>query len=247
MKLGKTPARANSVSFRLRDYLSLTTLPTPPALAGHQDLVTDWGMLGNDTAGDCVLAGAGHETMLWNREAKKTVLITTKDALSDYSAITGYNPDDPSTDAGTDMQVAASYRRKTGVIDSNGDRHKVAAYLAITPGNQLEVRQAIYLFGAIGIGIQFPASAMDQFNEGEAWTVVNGSQIEGGHYIPAVGYDARYLYVITWGKLQPVTWAFLEKYQDEGIAYVSEEMLIAGQSLEGFSTEQLVSDLSKLK
>lgn len=247
MKLGKTPARANSVSFRLRDYLSLPSLPTPPAEAGHQALVTNWDMLGNDAAGDCVLAGAGHETMLWNREAKRTVLITKEDALSDYSAITGYNPNDPSTDQGTDMQVAASYRRKVGVRDYPGNRHKVAAYLAITPGNQLEVKQSIYQFGAVGIGIRFPDSAMTQFNKGEPWTVVEGSPIEGGHYVPAVGYDAKYLYVVTWGRLQKMSWAFLEKYQDEGIAYVSDEMLTKGKSLEGFSAQQLVSDLSKLK
>lgn len=249
MKLGKTPARANSISFRLRDYLSLATLPTPPTKFGHQSLINSnaWGMLGNDTVGDCVIAGAGHETMLWNREANKLVNISTANAISDYSAITGYNPKDPNTDQGTDMQVAASYRRKTGMLDANNARHKVAAYLAITPGNKLEVKQAVYVFSAVGIGIQFPASAMDQFNAGKAWTVVYGSKIEGGHYIPAVGYDAKYVYVVTWGKLQPMSWQFFEKYCDEGVAYVSDEMLTNGKSLEGFSATQLASDLSELK
>jgi hypothetical protein len=68
-------------------------------------------MLGNDTVGDCVLAGGGHETMLWNREAGKTVPFTAANSIKDYSAITGYAPADPSSDKGTDMEIADAYNR----------------------------------------------------------------------------------------------------------------------------------------
>ena len=85
------------------------------------------------------------------------------------------------------MQAAASYRRKTGVIDTKGKRHKIVAYLALTKGNLDQHVSAAYLFGAVGVGIQFPASAMDQFNAGKPWDVVSGAKIEGGHYIPLVG------------------------------------------------------------
>src|SRR5690349_9390610 len=129
MKLGKLPARKDAVQFKLSTFTDLSKLPTPPASHGHQDELVSWGMLANDQVGDCVLAGADHETMLWNKLAGRTVQFTDTTALRDYSAITGYNPDDPSTDQGTDMQVAASYRRKTGVVDVHGTRHKVAAYL----------------------------------------------------------------------------------------------------------------------
>jgi hypothetical protein len=145
------------------------------------------------------------------------------------------------------MQVAASYRRKTGVLDGSNKRHKVAAYLAITPGNQEELRQAVYLFSAVGIGIEFPASAMVQFNEGKAWTVVSGAKIEGGHYIPALGYDHDYVYIVTWGKLIQMAWGFFTKYCDEAVAYVSTEMLTAGKSIEGFNAAQLEADLTQLK
>jgi len=247
MKLGKLAARKNSVEFRLRDYLAVSTLPSPPTKTGHQNVSIPWGMLGNDSYGDCVLAGAGHETMFWNREAGKTVNITTADALSDYTAITGFNPNDPNTDQGTDMQVAASYRRKTGIEDSVRTRHKVAAYLAITPGNKLEMKQAIYLFDAVGIGIQFPKSAMDQFNAGKPWSVVASSPIEGGHYIPAIGYDSKYVYIVTWGKVQKMTWSFFTRYCDEAIAYLSQEFLTGGKSPEGFDSATLNADLAKLK
>jgi hypothetical protein len=243
LKLGKKPARPDSVTFKLRNYLAPAP---PPAKAGHFKLQHVWGMLGNQLWGDCVLAGAGHETMLWNTEAGKIVAITEHNALSDYSALTGFNPDDPSTDQGTDMQEAASYRRKTGIVDAQQKRHKVSAYLAITAGSVAQLKQAIYEFSAVGIGFNFPSSAMAQFNNHKPWTVVKGSQIEGGHYVPAVGYDADYIYVITWGAVQKMSWAFYKKYCDEAIAYLSSEFLKDGKSLEGFNAAQLAADLKKL-
>lgn len=246
LKLGKKPAVKNSVSFRLRDYLSIATIPTPPTKIDHEHAVINWQMLGNDQYGDCVWAGAGHETMMWSKDGGKPVNVTATDALADYSAVTGFNPNDPNTDQGTDMSVAASYRRKTGVVDASNQRHKVAAYLSITPGNREELKQAVYLFENVGIGIQFPASAMDQFNKHEAWTVVKGSSIEGGHYIPALGYDSKYVYVITWGAVQKMSWAFFSKYCDEAITYLSPDMLANGKSVEGFNSAQLTTDLAAL-
>lgn len=241
MKLGKTKARKDAVKLKFATY---KTLPTYPKAETAVNL--NWQMLGNDTVGDCVIAGAGHETMAWNNEAKKTITFTDKSILSDYSAITGYNPNDPNSDQGTDMQVAASYRKKTGVVDANGVRHKVGAYVAITPGNTTEIKEAIYLFGAVGIGIQFPASAMTQFNKGKNWTVVKGSKIEGGHYVPAIGYSSSYVYLVTWGKLIKASWGFINKYMDEGLVYLSPEFLTGGKNLEGFDIAALTADLNQL-
>jgi len=244
-KLGKLPARKDVVKFKLSQYD--IALPTPPKTFGHQKLVSSWGMLANDEVGDCVIAGGAHETILWNQEAQKSINFTDQSVLSDYSAITGYDPSDSSTDQGTDMQAAASYRRKTGLKDAQTNRHKVAAYIAVTPTNKTEMKQAIYLFSAVGLGIQFPASAMSQFNAGKNWTVVKSSKIEGGHYVPVIGYDTSYVYLVTWGKLIKATWGFVTKYADEALVYVSSEMLTGDKSLEGFNTAQLLADLQALK
>ena len=73
-KLGKKPARPGAVKFKLANYLEKLKLPTPPKVFGHEGLIgANWGMLGNDQYGDCVWAGAAHETMLWNKEAARTV------------------------------------------------------------------------------------------------------------------------------------------------------------------------------
>jgi hypothetical protein len=246
--LGKLPARKDAVKLKLRNYLTPSLLPTPPKDFGHEDLVPlPCNMLGNDQYGDCVLAGAGHETMLWNAAGGKTVRFNDSASLSDYSAITGFDPLDPNTDQGTDMQVAASYRRKTGIVDADGKRHKVAAYLAITPGDVQEHLLALYLFGAVGIGIKFPSYAMDQFNAGKPWTRHLVYSIEGGHYIPLVGRRKGRFVCVTWGKEQPMSDAFFRKFNDESVAYVSLEMLKNGRSLEGFDAAQLQADLAQLK
>ncbi len=248
LKLGKTPARKDAVTFKLTAYLDTAALPAPPATCTkHDKLVTQpWSMLGNDHWGDCVFAGAAHETMLWNAEASSTVTFTDQSVLSDYSAVTHFDPNDPSSDRGTDMQAAASYRRKTGVVDADGRRHQVAAYLAITPSDETQLKQAVHLFSNAGVGIEFPGSAMDQFRAGKPWTVVDGAKIEGGHYVPAIGYNRHWVYVVTWGKLQKMSWEFYAKYCDEALCYLSTEMLTDGKSPEGLDVAALQADLAQL-
>lgn len=248
LKLGKLPARAGAVSFKMSTFLDTTVLPATPRYVGHPRLLpADVGMLGNDRYGDCVFAGAAHESMLYNLERKKVVQFDDAAVLSDYSAVTGFNPNNPASDQGTDMQVAASYRRKTGIVDSFGMRHQIAAYLALETGNFDQLKTAVHLFGAVGIGIQFPQSAMDQFNAGKPWTPVAGSPVEGGHYIPVVGITPKTITVLTWGRKQKMSIPFFMQYCDEALAYVSLEALNAkGLTREGFNASQLVADLAVL-
>jgi hypothetical protein len=246
LKLGKKPARPGAVKLKLTKYLIKAKLPTPPKVFGHEALIGSiWGVLGNDNYGDCVWAGAAHETMLWNKEAGRTITFDNQCVLKDYSAVTGFDPNDPNTDQGTDMQVAASYR---GVLDAHGKRHKVIAYLALTPGNTDQLAISIYLFGATGIGIKFPNTAMTQLNAGKPWDVAKNAKIEGGHYIPGLGRDAKGNFVIvTWGKIQLMTPRFYEQYCDEVVAYVSDEALTTGgKTLEGFDLAELKADLKAL-
>jgi hypothetical protein len=248
-KLGKKPARRGAVKFKLADYLLKPKLPSPPPVFGHQGLIGSWGILGNDDYGDCVWAGAAHETMLWNKEANLGVAFNNKVVLGDYSKVTGFKKGDPNSDQGTDVQVAASYRRKTGVLDAGGKRHKVEAYLALRPGDFDQLVLGMYLFSAIGIGFNFPDSAMGQFNAKKPWDVVPGPKPTEGHYVPGVGRDANgNIVVITWGRIQLMTPRFYAKYCDEAVAYVSKEMLVPplDKSLEGLELDQLMKDLKKL-
>lgn len=244
-KLGRKSYTQDERDLKLKNYLDTSQLPLLPPVFGHQVLISNWGMLGNDTVGDCVIAGADHETLLWCQEGGNPVSFTDVNAINDYSAITGYNPNDPNSDQGTDVRAALKYRQKTGMMDSAGNRHKIGAYLQLDQTNLNEVLMAAYLFSAVGIGINFPSSAMDQFNHGEPWTVIKDSEIEGGHYVPILGYDAQYLYCVTWGQIHKMDIEFFKTYCEEAWAILSTEFLNGnGLSPEGFNLTQLQVDLA---
>lgn len=240
MKLGKRPARPEAVTFKFATFFDATALPTPPIAFGHYSVGSPWGMLGNDQYGDCVFAGAAHETMVWDLTGGQPVTFSDISVLADYAAVTGFNPSDPNTDQGTDMQVAASYRRKTGVLDAEGHRHLIDSYVAIDPGALDQLALATYLTGAAGVGLRLPSSAEGQFEAHQPWTVVPGDTIVGGHYVPCVGRNANGDFlVVTWGRLHAMTPEFYEAYCDEAMAYISIESLRNNLSPEGFDAVKL--------
>jgi hypothetical protein len=245
--LGKKPAVPNPHDFAFAAYREPRAAIVVPRTFGHYQLVPNFGMLGNDRAGDCVWAGADHETMIWLATHGVGVQFTDAAALSDYSAVTGYNAADPNSDQGTDVHEALSYRRHVGVVDSAGVRHKLGAFVELEPGNYEHLIEATYLFGAVGIGFEFPESAMAQFDAGKPWSVVTGSKIDGGHYVPVVGRAGSYIDVVTWGKVQRMTRTFYERYCDEAYALLSPEYLHRGRSPEGFDLKALTADLASLK
>jgi hypothetical protein len=246
-KLGKSPASPPR-GLRFADVFNAEMLPTPPKIFGHAALMAgiDWGMLGNDSVGDCTIAGAMHETMLWTRLGGAMARFTAKDALDDYAAISGYNGTSAS-DTGCDVQDVAAYRQKIGVRDATGARHKIQGAVSLQVGNLLQLRQAAYIFDAAGIGVQLPASAQGQFEAGQVWSVVKSDAIEGGHYIPYFGVNSAGENVVnTWSKNQGAPDDWLTAYVDEAWAYLSIEMLNAkGISPEAYDVAALTKYLGE--
>lgn len=245
-KLGKLPAK-NTVKLKLRDYLDWTKLPTPPANFGHETLVADWQMLGNDTLGDCAIAGPFHALELWNAEGNKPVNINTDCTVAAYSAITGYTPTDPSTDQGANVEDVAEYWRDTGLTDASNNIHKIDAFVGLEPGNADELIIAMYLFDGTGIGLNLPARWQQDFSDGRVWdTHLTGMDIEGGHYVLGVGVRNNNINVITWGATQLMTQRAYAKYSDEAVIYLDEDKLTNGKDLEGFNLTQLKADMAAL-
>lgn len=249
-KLGKKPARMGAVKLKAKDYIDLSKLPARPPTFDHTGLVKAApGMLGNDQYGDCFWAGSCHETMVMNASAGKQVSFTTQDALNAYAKATGFSPNDPNSDQGTDMQQGAAFRQKTGIVDANGVVHKVAAYLALEPGNWEEFLTLSWLFeGAVGVGLDLPNSAEAQFDANKPWAVAHGAKIEGGHYVSLVAYDGTYMDLSTWGRFkQPTEKAFFQRYNDEGLVYVSNDIFNGTKTIDGFDLQQLQADLAAIQ
>ncbi len=213
-RAGKLPAQPARPQLKLSAVLA--TLAAPPASCDWQSDSIAWPMYGNGDWGDCVWAEIGHEVnQLTFYGAGTEAEPTDDDILKGYSDVTGFNPNagppgNNPTDQGTYIQDAMAYWRKTGV-----GGHKIVAYASIDVHNLTEVKQAIAQFGSISVGLNFPGSAMDQFNAGQPWDVVKGARIEGGHCVLVGAYGDGKLGVVTWGAETEMTEAFWKKYVDE--------------------------------
>jgi hypothetical protein len=230
---GRKAPHSESARPRLKLSQFLTgSYPPAPATVDYLSKVDDWPMYGNDQYGDCVWAMIGHTIEAATTYGQgKTVKVTDADVLKGYSDVTGFNPNDPSTDQGTVIQDALDYWRKTGV-----GGHRILAFAQVDHTNPDEVDAALYLFGHVQVGINFPASAMTQFDNGQPWDVVKRTSIEGGHAIDMGSKNE----VVTWGRRQGFTQAFWKKYVEEAwVAITPEWVSAAGVAPEGLDVAAL--------
>jgi hypothetical protein len=221
-KLGrKAPTGAPRI--KLTADLIPTAALTPPASVDWYSKVdaNTWGMDGNDDVGDCTCAEVDHSTKARQVAAGNTeVRSSAAEVLAAYSAVTGYNPSDPSSDQGAVMQDVRDYWRKHG-ITLGGNLDKITLFAAVDHADLTLIKWCVARFGAVALGFNFPASAMGQFNAGRPWDVVPRSPLEGGHAVSMIGYDATYAYVVTWGQVQKMTWAFFRAYVEEAWTDIS--------------------------
>lgn len=240
---GRLPAEPARPHLSLAPYAA--GLAAPPSAADWLFSIPagDWGMLANDQWGDCTCAGVGHKRIgdVYVNQGQ-VLTVTDQDVLALYSAVTGFNPADPSTDQGAVCQDVLAYWQKNGFLGE-----KIVAYAKVDLSNQTLVKQAISLFGQIYCGFNFPGTAMDQFNAGQPWDVVRGAQIEGGHCVTVGAYDANGLECVTWGKLQRLTWRFLAKYFDEAWVIVTPDQVNSGGlDAQGLNLYALGQDYAQL-
>lgn len=230
---------------RLHYSTFLRATPSFPAILDYLSRVDVWPMYLNDEEGDCTFAGAGHiieaESEYGQGETQK---VTDDDVQTGYVAVSGYNPKTGQNDNGCVMQDVLSYWRKTGI-----GGHKILAFAQVDHTNQDELRAAMNTFGSLYIGINFPGSAMDQFNESKPWDVVKGAKIEGGHCIHGGAYQVGGNWkIVTWGAVEEMTQAFWDKYVEEAWIVITPEWLNAqGESPTGLDLNalgQAVADIT---
>lgn len=250
-KLGKLDPIYKKGALHFGNYVK-GSLPTPPRKSIWSAAVKgDWGMLGNDEAGDCTIVGRLHQIKCWLANNGIVYNPTTELALKIYSAITGYNPNDPSTDQGANEINVLDYF-KTNIIDG----HKILGYVSIELGNLNEVLHAMSVFGGLYTGAALPETAETQFDNGQGWTLVSkrgpgkpGSL--GGHamYYPDYDMDNPFMFGgVTWNKLQPITLGFFHYYIDELYAVVSEDWINSQTKLcpVNLDLDGLIKDLQSL-
>lgn len=247
IKLGKKSPKIDLRTLKLEKYTA--KLPHPPLNVNWTNKVTvPYGMMLNDTLGDCCCAAIGHQEIVWTANASNAVVLPDQDILDLYEGACGYVNGNSSTDNGCACIDVLNYCKNTGIGPGG---HKIAAYVSVNMQNSTEVKQAIALFGGVYIGVGLPISAQDQV--GSLWQTTSSTPGDagswGGHCIPIIKYVTHgtneILTCITWGALQNMTRAWLQAYCDEGYAIITNDWIESDKlSPSGFDLAQLQADLA---
>ena len=249
-KLGLNLETPHKPELKLGDYLH-AELANPPAAISRPHPGFNWGMLANDRIGDCVIAMMLHSIEDFHLDAGTPVpAFTDGDAIKMYSEITGYDPNDPNSDQGTNEVTAMAYWQSPGLRTSDGVDHQIVATVAVDPSNLNECRIAIDEFVDLQIAIALPLTAQGQTE----WTVVGNGRTGhsapgswGGHGIPYREYDADTFKCVTWGAELLLTVPFHQDYAQEAHVVVTKEMLDnTGVGPSGVNWDQLIADIKVL-
>jgi hypothetical protein len=223
--------------------------PSPPDMIDWIGNELNWGVMGNDEAGDCVLACFGHLIEAWTGAAGRRTPVPDQSILAAYSALTGYNPQTGSPDPGLLISAAIEYWRTVGIeghkVDlAAGANAAATAQLGGPSINEAHIKYAVCYFGAAILGLNLPSRAVDVFYQGGVWDANMGPGTEG-HCVPVMAYDATHCDAITWGRPQRMTWSFIGQYTAEIWAATSLDWISSnGQSPLGHSQQYLNSNLN---
>lgn len=268
-KYGRLPRDPSRPVPHFEDYLLAPEAAAPPLPdipynenVDYASLVEAWPMYCNgpdpenavccpgspEGCGDCAWAYWGHAVQSWTAYASTEVIIPADEIIAGY-ATTGYNPQTGEGDNGSDMQTVLEYMRNTGLTDSSGRVHKIAAYALLKNSSQELLAQALDLGGTVYLGASIQQAQEDQFSAGKPWDYVAGSPFVGGH---AFGLQRRAaaglskLRLVTWGQLWPATTSFYNECVDERYVVISQDSVTAkGTTRAGYNLAGLIADMPK--
>ena len=218
-KLGKLDPRRPAGLHMLAFYQG-NPLPNAPEVVAVPN-VTNWGMLGNDTHGDCTFASIVHARM-----ANAAFLGIAETFPSDTDVVNAYLSYTGGADAGAVEADLLKFWQNNDLFGS-----KLAAFAPTDHADLDELRSVIASYGLAYIGVQLPVTFQDQFVNNQPWDLTGtpaDNQIEGGHCIILVGYNKDYAECITWGKVQKVSWRWLQSYMEESWALITPEIVEKG-------------------
>lgn len=246
-RLGLVPRVPDKPRLHLADFIDRHAFlrAAPPARMWIEFPAQIGGAMGNNDVGDCTAAKFGHAVAVWTADAsagKRPVILPDGAILAAYSAYSGYQAGNPATDQGATLEQANAYFKAHGVLG-----HKLLAYPFFAAQDHKLFAQVVNTFGCADVALMLPETAQQQI--GGVWDMVGdvntpGSQPGswGGHDVIVCGYDPIYLYCITWGAIQPMTYRFLDAYCPDSLALLSQDWLAkGGKSPGGLNLQQLLA------
>ncbi len=98
MKLGKRAPKHDARIPMLAAYTA--ALPSAPASVDWSDGIESWGVMRNDTLGDCTCAAVGHAIQVWTKNVGQERTLSDNAVVALYSEVSGFSPSNPSSDQG---------------------------------------------------------------------------------------------------------------------------------------------------
>jgi hypothetical protein len=255
VKFGRVAPKSLGPHLKLSRYLTAhmpgVTVPasydfSSSALPSLRDI------MGNDNMGDCVIASANHVQGVVTGNAGALVQATLADIIKQYSAIGGFDPNNPSaTDNGCDEVTALNWYVTNGF--ANGV--KPLGWVYIDAGSRTEVKAAGWLFEHTIFCAGLPDQWISPFpsSDGVIWNTGTPNP-SNGHSFMSFGSDTYDNAIIdTWAlflKLTPGAQASCCTTATGGGAYclLTPEMLTKGatKAPNGVAWSDLVSDFDSL-
>lgn len=253
-RTGKKPHVVDDRIPRMSTFFHHQPLPPAPAKSDWYSKVTNWGMLGNDTWGDCVEAAVLHWIMQMSAWVDPTPLVATTNEAEKFYEFTGFDPLRQETDQGTYVlgnDGAMQWWMNRGVT-CGGELNKATGFLQMKRKVPSEWQQGIYNFGGMLTGIQLPANILGGDRVPEVWSQVN-PEIDGGHEILINGYEdspsmGKLYNLISWGEMYLATEAFLMQVVDETVVVIDPiEVDARGVNVQGLNMDQLAANMDLLR
>ena len=242
-RLGRKAVKHDSRRLLLAKYLP-AAFPAPPPSCDWSKDIAQFGMMLNDTLGDCTIAGCAHAVQIWTANSTSEITLPDSTILAYYEQWDGYVSGDPSTDnGGVEETVLDDWRQ------SSFGGHTLTAYADPDVTNLTEIRQAVSLFLGLYSGLNVTEAVTEPAgNPAVAWDVTPSDVSAGGHCVYVTGYDGTYIYFISWGQVYKMTLAYWQANVDEAHALMSPDLLgSSGLSASGFNTSQLLADLAAIR
>jgi hypothetical protein len=161
---------------------------------------------------------------------------------TDEEILAAYDLVDDGVDDGAAMLDVLKMARKVGIGGNT-----IFGYVHVNLLDHAQARTAHTLFGGLYVGANLPAAAQSQ----GVWDVGDGPEFAvgswGGHAMYAIDYDPKGLTFVTWGRLQKATWAWVDRYCDEGWGVLEEDYVgDDNRSPQGLTLQALADDLRAL-
>jgi hypothetical protein len=184
--------------------MNLATLPPPPLFANWYAAQAAGGvpLLGNGHVSNCVQCSVTHYLATVSRYVHPTAPLIPSEAetIAMYSAVTGYDPNNPATDRGTyflGSQGMVQYWAQHGVT-VGGVLNKISGAVTVDFTNRIRLKQAVALFGYV-----FTAAQMREADMNASFVFnIGTSPIVGYHEFLICGYNviagSIYWDIMTW-------------------------------------------------